>query len=339
MIDWPLAERIAGTVAREGSTRPLDGDLVAICADAETRVTAYAELVPQGAVPPPEAVSRAEWIAANLASMRSMIDPIAGRLQDGGAVTSPIRLAGEVVMTTEAGAVTGYLGRRVLGQYELSLLDEEPTPRLLFVAPNIGEAAGALQADREELLRWIAFHEMTHAVQFTSVPWLRGHLGGMLRELLAVLDSEWKPTDLLRLPSVDDVRGAVARIRTGSLVGLVAGPQQRDILDRVQSTMALVEGHAEHVMDAAGVDALPSLPELRATLERRRADRPPVLRVLERLLGLEMKMKQYATGKAFCDAVVERRGIAALNRAWSDPALLPTTAELADPGRWLARAA
>ena len=261
------------------------------------------------------------------------------RQATGAAVTSPLRLAGEVVMTAEAGAVTGYLGRRVLGQYELALLDPGTPARLLFVAPNIGEAAGTMQADRTELLRWIAFHEMTHAVQFTSVPWLREHLGGLLRELLAALEVSVDPRSLLRLPTTDDVRGIVERVRSGSIVGLVAGPRQRDILDRMQSTMALVEGHAEHVMDAAGEGALPSLAGLRATLEQRRASRPPLMRVLERLLGLEMKMRQYETGKRFCDAVVDRAGVDGLNRAWSDPALLPTSAELADPVRWLARAA
>ena len=201
------------------------------------------------------------------------------------------------------------------------------------------ETAGTMQADRTELLRWIAFHEMTHAVQFTSVPWLREHLGGLLRELLAALEVSVDPRSLLRLPTTDDVRGIVERVRSGSIVGLVAGPRQRDILDRMQSTMALVEGHAEHVMDAAGEGALPSLAGLRATLEQRRASRPPLMRVLERLLGLEMKMRQYETGKRFCDAVVDRAGVDGLNRAWSDPALLPTSAELADPVRWLARAA
>lgn len=338
MIDWQLAQRIAGQIAGAGDTAPLAGDLDEICVDARERVVGYAELEPQGAIPAPESVTRQEWIEANLISMRSMIDPITDKLSEGSPVTSPFRLAGEVVMTAEAGAVTGYLGRRVLGQYELSLLDPVPTPRLLFVAPNIGGAATALGADRNELLRWIAFHEMTHAVQFTAVPWLREHLGSLIGELLSILEKDVKASDLIRLPRPDDVRELMTRMRAGSLVGLVAGPRQREVLDRVQGTMALVEGHAEHVMDAAGAGTLPSLATLRATLERRRADRPPMLKVLERLLGMEMKMKQYAEGKVFCDAVVSRGGIVLLNRAWSDPELLPTVAELGDPSRWIARA-
>jgi putative hydrolase len=103
--------------------------------------------------------------------------------------------------------------------------------------------------------------------------------------------------------------------------------------------MALIEGHAEHVMDAAGAGALPDLAGLREALDRRRRTRPPLWRLLERLLGLDMKLKQYEVGKRFCDAVVEQAGVAGLNRAWSSPELMPTWAELEHPQAWLARAA
>jgi uncharacterized protein (DUF2342 family) len=48
-------------------------------------------------------------------------------------------------------------------------------------------------------------------------------------------------------------------------------------------------------------------------------------------------MRQYQLGKAFCDAVVEREGVAALNRVWEGPGVIPTLAELEDPVSWLAR--
>jgi putative hydrolase len=124
------------------------------------------------------------------------------------------------------------------------------------------------------------------------------------------------------------------------LVAAALGPERRELLDRIQATMALIEGHAEHVMDAAAVDVLPDLERLRAQLDRRRRERStanPLLRLLERLLGVEMKLRQYEAGKRFCDAVVQRGGIDALNRAWSGPEALPTWAELGAPERWLAR--
>ena len=101
--------------------------------------------------------------------------------------------------------------------------------------------------------------------------------------------------------------------------------------------MSLIEGHAEHTMDAVGAEVLPSLPRLRAALNRRRETRGLPWRVLERLLGLELKLKQYEVGKRFCDAVVQAEGPQALARVWSGPELLPSTAELETPRLWLDR--
>jgi putative hydrolase len=144
-------------------------------------------------------------------------------------------------------------------------------------------------------------------------------------------------TALLRLPSFDDLKTVVDQVRDGGLVNAVAGPERKAIVDRIQSVMALVEGHAEHVMDAVGEGVLPNLPALRDAMNRRRADRSPLVRLLERLIGLDMKLAQYETGKAFCDAVVAEGGVERLNVAWTAPQLLPDPAELKDPSLWIAR--
>jgi putative hydrolase len=101
--------------------------------------------------------------------------------------------------------------------------------------------------------------------------------------------------------------------------------------------MALIEGHAEHVMDAVGAEVLPSLARLRAELDRRRTSGPLAMRVLGRLLGLDAKVRQYVLGKRFCDAVVADSGPEGLARAFSEPAALPSFAELEDPAGWMAR--
>jgi putative hydrolase len=115
------------------------------------------------------------------------------------------------------------------------------------------------------------------------------------------------------------------------------GPERQAVLDRLQATMAVIEGHAEHVMDAVGADVVPSLASLRGALDRRRRDKPPLLKLLERLIGLEMKLRQYEVGKRFCDGVVDAAGVQALHRAFESPEMLPTPAELDDVPAWLAR--
>jgi putative hydrolase len=117
----------------------------------------------------------------------------------------------------------------------------------------------------------------------------------------------------------------------------VIGPERRALLDHVQGTMGLVEGHAEWTMDRAGADVLQDVDALRAAMDRRREDRAPLLRILDRLLGFDLKLKQYAQGRQFCDAVVRARGEEGLRDAWATAQLAPTSDELATPARWLAR--
>ncbi len=346
MLDRALTRRIANAVANGGrsnasnGTAPtqLPGDLAAICEDARERVVAYTGLSPATPLPPAEAVGRSVWIAANVESMGAMLDPLSARLTGGlGAMAGPLRSAAGAIVSAEAGALTGYLSQRVLGQYEFVLVDPDSVPRLLFVAPNIANAAGRLDADLEELLTWIAFHEVTHAVQFAGVPWLRPHVAGLLRELLASLEVNVDPRALLRTPPLEEVRERFDALRDGGLAGALAGPGRRELLDRMQCVMAVIEGHAEHVMDVVGEAALPSLAELRQALDRRRRERSPLLAILERLIGLDAKLRQYETGKAFCDGVVAQAGPVALHRVFESAGQLPTLDELSDPGAWIER--
>jgi coenzyme F420 biosynthesis associated uncharacterized protein len=340
VIDWTLARRVAVTVAGSPpSGPPLAGDLEALSRRSAELVVEYTRMRPVAPLPLPEPVERDAWIDANLATLRDTLAPVFVRMSSNGLgpLSGPARLAGGAVLGAEVGVLTGYLSQRVLGQYELALLDPNPAPRLLFVTPNIRDAARNLGAGEEELLTWIAFHETTHAVQFGSVAWLREHIAALLEELLSGLDVRVDPGALLRMPSFDDLRNLVDAIRSGGLVAAVTGPERRALLDRLQSVMAMVEGHAEHVMDAVGVGELPSLERLRARLDQRRRERPPLVRLIEWLLGLELKLRQYDVGRRFCDWVVADAGIAGLNRAWEAPELLPSAAELADPRSWLAR--
>jgi len=342
VIDWSLAERVAGAVAGSpnGETaKPLPGDLDAMARDARSRVVAYSRIAPADELPPPEAVDRTTWAQANLRTMRGTLDPLLQQFggTGNGPLAGPLRAAGGMLLAGEIGGIVGFMGRHVLGQYELALLDPTQGARLLLVAPNLHEAADGMDVALEELLPWVVFHEVTHAVQFNGVPWLREHLAGMLRDLLSSVQVSIDPSALLKLPSVDDLRGMWDQVRDGGLVTAVAGPERKALIDRLQATMALIEGHAEHVMDAAGAPVLPNVGRLREAMDHRRKHRPPLFKLLERLLGLDMKMRQYEHGKRFCDAVVARGGIDALNRAWSAPDRLPTLEELDDPAAWIRR--
>src|SRR5207248_9042153 len=123
--------------------------------------------------------------AANLSSMRPMLAPLSERIMIGpGALPGPLRAMSGFLLGAQVGALTGLLSQRVLGQYDLALLDPAAPSRLLLVAPNLALTARSLDVDRDELVLWVSIHEITHAVQFSAAPWLREHLGGMLKELI-----------------------------------------------------------------------------------------------------------------------------------------------------------
>jgi coenzyme F420 biosynthesis associated uncharacterized protein len=341
VIDWILAERIAGYVAGSGDAAPAQADLAALAGEAERRVVGYTGLEPGRPLPLPEGIDRREWVRANVAAMRRMLDPVLERAAAGlGPLRPPVQLALGLMVTTEVGVVLGYLGQRVLGQYELVLLDESPDdgpPRLLFVLPNLGAAVKSFSAPEDEFMTWVALHEVTHAVQFAGVPWLQSHVAGLVHELLRSAELRIDKPRKVRLPGAAELKRIAGALRSGDLISIFTTPAERDTLDRVQAVMAVIEGHAEHVMDAVAPDLLPSLPSLRAALDRRRTSQSGLSRLLAKLLGLELKLRQYEQGKFFCDAIVRAAGTEALAYVFSGPDALPTLAELTEPPAWLAR--
>ena len=344
LIDWGAAQRVGELLA--GSPPPggvRAADVEPLAREFAQRVCAYSGLPLPDALPPLEAVDRSAWIAANLQTMKPLLAPVAERAgQQAGPLAGSLRAASGLVLGAQVGALTGLLSQRVLGQYDLSLLDASVAPRLLLLAPNLAEAARNLGLDRDELVLWVAIHEITHAVQFSGAPWLRDYLGGMLRDLIEGLQVSFGPESdggrrLPRLPDVDELRGMLARARGGDLLRLTLGEDRWRLVDRMQTAMSVIEGHAEHTMDAVGAEFLPSLPRLRRAMNRRRENRGLPWRVLERLLGLELKLRQYEAGRAFCDAIVADGGTGSLARLWAAPEALPSAEELTEPSRWLAR--
>jgi len=343
-IDWGAAQRVGELIAGSppyGSVRAASVEPLAY--DFARRVGAYSGLALPTELPALEAVDRPAWIAANLKSMRPLLGPFAERVGDGtGPLSGPLRSASGFLLGAQLGALTGLLSQRVLGQYDVALLDASVAPRLLLLAPNLSQAARKLGVDSDELVLWVTIHEVTHAVQFSGAPWLREHLGGMLRELMdglqvTIAGRSASGGQRPRLPTPGELRGLVELAGRGELLRLTLGEDRWRLVDRLQAAMSLIEGHAEHMMDLLGAEVLPSLPRLRAAMSLRREHRGLPWRVLERLLGLELKMRQYEVGRRFCDAVVADGGPAALARAWSGPEALPTTAELEAPASWMAR--
>ncbi len=342
MIDWVLvnwlAARIAGTSTDHSS---IDIDLERLAEDSERRVVAYTGLVPAGPLPPPEAVSRLEWAASNIASSRAMVDPLMNGVADKLTGPRSLSLMASAAVSTEIGVLIGYMSSRVLGQYELILLDEYADgqqPRLLMVMPNLERAIVRFDADPQQFMTWVTLHEVTHAVQFGSVPWLRDHLAELIRQMADLAEARLLSRKrVAQLPGRAELERIGRAARSGDLIAVVAGEEQRDLINSAQAVMAVIEGHAEHVMDAVAPELIPTLPQLRSKMSERRRNQSLPGKVISRLLGMDMKLRQYEQGKAFCDAIVASGGTDALRYVFSSPAALPSLAEVQAPGTWLRR--
>jgi coenzyme F420 biosynthesis associated uncharacterized protein len=290
-------------------------------------------------------VDRPDWIRANVESFQVLVDPILTSLLEKRSVTassSVVSAVGSRAAGVEVGMLLSYLGTRVLGQFELlgppRAADEANAPgRLTLVAPNIVAAERSLGVEPGDFRLWVCLHEVTHRTQFAAAPWLHGHVQELLREFMLASDLDANALLARLKQAVGGLTGAARSNNSVSLVEMIQTPEQRAILDRLTGLMSLLEGHADVIMDLVGPVVVPSVVTIRERFNQRRNDAGAIQRFMRRLLGIEMKMKQYAEGAAFVRAVLDEVGMAGLNLVWESAERLPTGAEIREPSRWLER--
>lgn len=347
-IPWSLAgsiaERTAGRYPLEGTyhERLLRTQAPEFVSRAGEMVVAETGLTGVGA-PEVAVVSRAEWARRNISFFSRLLEPaeerLTGRFKEAGLVGKAAARASQRLVAAEMGVLLGVMARRVLGQYELVLPseDEPDGDTVYLVGENVLHLERLHQFRPIEFRFWLALHECTHRMQFVGIPWLREYFLGLVSELIATAQPE--PGRFGRLAA--ELREAAAEGRPlvgeAGLLGLFASREQRELLDRVQALMSLLEGHGHVVMDRIGKRVLTSQQRMSDTLKKRRKD--PRTAAFYRLTGLELKMRQYELGERFVLEVERSAGWEALESAWQGPAQLPTRDEIEHPGRWLARVA
>ncbi|MEU4562493.1 zinc-dependent metalloprotease [Actinoplanes sp. NPDC023936] len=339
-VDWDLAAATAGALSKTGPAVSLEeatqvvAELRALTEEAAGHVAAYTGLTSQMEVPPVRVVDRRDWAKVNIAGLQRVIGPLVSRIA-GDNPPGPLADAiGSRVTGVQAGTILAYLSGRVLGQYEV--FSGEPG-QLLLNAPNIVEVERKIGADSRDFRLWVCLHEVTHRTQFTAVPWMRGYFLG---EVQAFVDASQGGEHILErlrrgvATLSDAVRDPESR---ASVLDIVQTPAQSAVLDRLTALMTLLEGHAEFVMDGVGPEVIPSVDSIRAKFNRRRESGNPLEKAIRRLLGIEVKMRQYAEGRKFVHGVVERVGMAGFNRVFESPLTLPRLEELGDPDAYVAR--
>ncbi len=358
-VNWELARQVGMALAAgqrpdpEPSPEDRRGFESTVRA-AELVVADLTGLSPPAEVTRVEAVRRGAWVEANVRGLKALFEPAAVKLSQAmdqagreqpPAPESPFGL--EMIMSRmtpllmgmQVGVVLGTVSQKVLGQYELPIPRSE-SPALLFVVPNIEELEREWSLPSVEFRGWVALHETTHAFELGR-PWARDHFFGVIRELVEGMELDLSGIEerLAGLDLSDPERLSEAIGDPAELLGQSLGDEQRLLLARLQAFMAAAEGYADHVMQQVGRKMLPSFDRIDEAMRRRREERSQEERMVERMLGIDLKREQYRLGGAFCERVVELTDEQTLALMWTDADSLPSMPELEEPRLWLARMA
>ena len=341
MIDWDLAVRVGSRLAGDGPVVSPDQatdvveELRAGAEKSTPLVREFTGLVAQAQTAPVLVVDRPGWIRANADGFATLIGPIVEKLQEKKGPPSALTAAiGSRVTGAELGLMLGFLGSKVLGQFDPFHEATDAAGRLLLVAPNIVQAERDLAVDEHDFRLWVCLHEETHRVQFTAVPWMRDHLQSLMAEIIGSVETD--PGRLLS-EGLSRIGELVSGRSEGSLIDLVSSPEQKLVIDKITGVMSLLEGHADVVMDGVGPGVIATVADIRAKFTKRRQGVGALDRLLRRLLGLDQKMAQYRDGAVFVRRTVEVVGMEDFNAVFAEPANLPSKDEIHDPTAWVRR--
>jgi coenzyme F420 biosynthesis associated uncharacterized protein len=338
-VDWATARTVARIVAGRDPLvssylgASLDADFGALTVVAEELVAEHTGLHAPGHVRA-VVLDRREWVDSNLASMRNLLDPLMLRFGETMA-RNPFAPIGRRIAATEMGALLGYVAQRVLGQYDL-LVPDDRGEAVYYVGANVLGLEKRFAFRPRDFRLWIAIHEVTHRAQFVGVPWMREYFMSLVHQVFELVDPD--PRTLARALSnaVEAIRRGENPLDEGGLVTLIATPEQRGVLGQVQALMSLLEGHGNVVMTDLGAKHVAGEERMARVLHQRRQS-GGIAQQLQKLLGLEQKMRQYEVGEKFVRGVLDIGGPRAIDHAWVAPENLPLLAELDDPGSWLVR--
>lgn len=344
-VDWDFAATVGAKLARPApaatdyTRNQVIEQLSESSKAAELPVREVTGLIEGAEVPEARVVDRPEWIRAATRSMRVMTTGI--KPGDENAEEKPGFITGRVT-GAQTGAVLAFVSSGILGQYDPFGPDGG---ELLLVYPNIIAVERQLRVTPADFRLWVCLHEVTHRVQFRANPWLADHMSQSLAVLTQdagedVAEVVGRLAQFVRRQR-NGAEGVAPDPNSSGVLGLMRAVQaepQRRALDRLLVLGTLLEGHADHVMDAVGPAVVPTVSTIRRRFdERRQRKQPPLQRVVRALLGFDAKMSQYTRGKAFVDHVVGAVGMARFNTIWSSADTLPQPEEIDEPQRWIER--
>jgi len=355
-VNWDVGRQIAGMVATDGrpetNVDPLERirleELVRVADLHVTDATGLTTAI-VGGVLTIQPVTRGDWALHSVEAYRPFLERLATSLtssaSESGTSADPStqllgdlgKVLGPVLLGVQSGYMVGQLARRALGQYDLPL-PRFPADQLLVVPANLDAFASQWSVPPDDLRLWVCFKEVLHHAVLGR-PHVRARLEGLINDYVSRFEVDPEALEA-SLGNIDPTDASGLQDMLGNpetLLGVLQSPAQQEVMGRIATLTATIEGYVDHVMDTTGKGLIGSYGMLTEALRRRRVEASEGDRFAERLLGLELGRPQYERGAAFVRGVVERAGEDGLRPLWRSERELPTPAELDAPGLWLAR--
>jgi len=376
LVNWELAADLAGRLTPPGprlsktEAAEVVGGLREAAVAAVEPILVTTEMRPAANLPQDSfgkvaVVDRSGWAATNLMMMSQVAEPALAAVGEAlpSSPVTPYAAAAEVA------AMMAVMAPRVLGQFDPYSILGSPAPgetnsellgasahetaspaqrgQLLLIAPNVAEVERSLDVNHEDFRLWVALHEQTHGLHFAAAPWLAPHLYQMIGGLMRAVSEKTAQTAqgnawekfLNALGLARDVFNSMVHTDGPSPLEALLGPAQQEAFGTISATMALLEGHADVMMDEVGPAVVPSVTEIREKFEKRRdgVGQAKAGVMLRRLMGMDAKLAQYRDGAAFVRGVEKLVGRDGFNAIWAGPENLPKPQEIENPSLWVRR--
>lgn len=356
------AREVARAIASGGSSEPNIDPTDRIALEqlvrvAELRVTDATGLQPsRGAPLRVEVVNRVGWSDRTTSDYGELFNALGESIAAGpdpdsdDTAADPMtamlagltRMIGPAMLSMTTGAMVGRLAQHALGGYVLPV-PRPPGKPMLIALPNLEDFGRQWSLDTDDLRLWVCLHEAVYHAVF-GVDHVRDTVYDLLLRHASSFETNPRRLEEM-LDDFDPVAGgpeALAELQQtlgspDALLGAVRSEAQEALLPQMTALIAAISGYVDHTMDRIGAQLIGSYDRLAEALRRHRVEASESDRFVERLLGLELDQDQYERGAAFAAGVVERAGPEGLRRLFTDPANLPTPAEVDAAGLWLAR--
>ena len=291
--------------------------------------------------------SRAEWIVGTTDVWKGLVEPIAASSVNSlaqampeqaremsGPILGMLQRAIGAMMAQQIGSGLGALAGEVLTASDIGLPLGAPGKAALVPA-NVAGFAEGLDVSEDDVLLYLALREAAHQRLFAHVPWLRDHLIGAVTDYARGLEVN---TANLQSSIEEQLRGldltnpeSLQQLTEGGMFDLAQSPEQAAALQRLEVTLALVEGWVDEVVGQATAERMPAAAKLQEAVRRRRASGGPAEQTFASLVGLELRPRRLRDASTLWGALRQRQGAEARDGVWMSPHLLPTAADLDDP--------